>query len=109
MRPTYPPDLADRVTSLVREAGRDVEPWHVLAECMATLAHRWSEVRAGRVDGVLEEWRRRSPSARGARVEILTADGPRVGITRGLADDGALCVEADGVLTRVVAGEVQWL
>jgi biotin-(acetyl-CoA carboxylase) ligase len=60
------------------------------------------------VGGVLERWRRMSPSAVGARVEWRTPGGAVRGRTAGLDVDGALLVDRDGRIERVVAGEVIW-
>lgn len=105
----YPPELAERVTSIARETGRDVDRALVLAECLAALDERWGEVLRGHGDRVLDEWRRRAPSAMGAPVQVLGSDGPAQGVTCGLDDQGALCVSVEGVVHKIVAGEVQWL
>jgi BirA family biotin operon repressor/biotin-[acetyl-CoA-carboxylase] ligase len=105
----YPPDLADRVTSLERELGRDVEPFDVLAECVAALAGRWAEIEDQRQSSVLTEWRRRSPSATGAAVNVQQGKEQVRGTTAGLQDDGSLAVDTGRGPLRVSAGEVQWL
>jgi biotin-(acetyl-CoA carboxylase) ligase len=61
------------------------------------------------VAGVLERWRRLSPSAAGARVEWRASGGTVTGRTAGLDADGALLVERGGRIERIVAGEVTWL
>jgi BirA family biotin operon repressor/biotin-[acetyl-CoA-carboxylase] ligase len=105
----YPPELADRVTSIAGEAGRDVAPCEVLAGCVTALADRWRAVVAGRSAEMLAEWRRRSPSAVGASVIVSTERGHVQGVTRGLANDGSLRVELPDRIVNVVAGEVQWV
>jgi BirA family biotin operon repressor/biotin-[acetyl-CoA-carboxylase] ligase len=105
----YPPDLADRVTSIARETAGPVDRARVFAECVAALAERWADVIAGRADRVLVEWRSRSPSATGALVQVVGPEGPLRGLTCGLDAGGALCVDVDGVVHRIVAGEVLWL
>jgi BirA family biotin operon repressor/biotin-[acetyl-CoA-carboxylase] ligase len=106
---SYPPDLSDRVTSLSREGGRDVPVGDVIAECVAALASRWRGMNEGSYDEVLYEWRRRSPSAIGAAVQVMRDGKPVHGMTRGLDDNGALMLDVDGSLSSVVAGEVVWL
>jgi BirA family biotin operon repressor/biotin-[acetyl-CoA-carboxylase] ligase len=104
----YPPELADRVTSLAREAGAPVDRFDLLAECLAAVQERWTNLVAGDAAVVLQEWRRRSPSAVGAPVLVQRGGTMRPGITAGLLGDGALQVDAGGETVRVVAGEVQW-
>jgi biotin-(acetyl-CoA carboxylase) ligase len=58
---------------------------------------------------VLGRWRQLAPSAVGARVEWRAPGGTAAGRTAGLDGDGALLVERDGRIERVVAGEVIWL
>ncbi len=105
----YPPELADRVTSIARETGQSVDRAGVFAACVAALSERWADVLGGHADRVLDQWRQRSPSATGAPVQVLGPDGPAHGVTCGLDDKGALCVNVEGVVHRIVAGEVQWL
>jgi hypothetical protein len=76
---------------------------------VAALAERWADVTDGRADRVLLEWRSRSPSATGALVQVVGPEGPLRGLTCGLDAGGALCVDVDGVVHRIVAGEVLWL
>jgi BirA family biotin operon repressor/biotin-[acetyl-CoA-carboxylase] ligase len=105
----YPLELAGRVTSLEREAGREVDGFRVLAECLASLNVRWHELRWGAHERVLDEWRRRSPSSRGAPVIVDGHSGPAQGVTVGLREDGALMVNVGGEIRPVVAGEVRWV
>lgn len=105
----YPPELADRVTSIARETGQPVDRAGVFAACAAALSERWADVLGGHADRVLDQWRQRSPSATGAPVQVNGPDGPVRGVTCGLDDTGALCVNVEGVVHRIVAGEVQWL
>lgn len=101
----YPPDIADRATSLEGELGREVDRWAVLAETLACLGEWTREP----FDRMLARWRERSPSASGARVEVLSGGMWVPARTAGIDSDGALLVTADGRIERVVAGEVRWL
>lgn len=108
-RTSYPPELAARATSLETELGRAVDRAPVLVATLAALA-RWRDaVRAGRLAFLLDRWRALAVGTRGARVEVAAPDGPRVGTTEGIDDDGALLVRLGGRLERIVAGEVRWL
>jgi BirA family biotin operon repressor/biotin-[acetyl-CoA-carboxylase] ligase len=105
----YPPDLANRATSIEGQLGHDVRAEYVLSECVVALADRWAAATTGRKDEVLDAWRRRSPSAVGARVMVASPEGMVLGVTGGLSADGALRVDSDHGVLNVVAGEVTWL
>ena len=100
----YPPDLSDRATSIERELGREVDRRDVLIETLTALGGRYDDLLAGRFDAILDAWRRRAPSASGARV----VTGGRRGTTAGIDDDGALLVRIDDRIERIVGGEVEW-
>jgi BirA family biotin operon repressor/biotin-[acetyl-CoA-carboxylase] ligase len=105
---TYPPDVAQRATSIEAELGRTIDRGLLLATALENLSACREALRRGEVGGVLERWRRMSPSAVGARVEWRTPGGAVRGRTAGLDVDGALLVDRDGRIERVVAGEVIW-
>jgi BirA family biotin operon repressor/biotin-[acetyl-CoA-carboxylase] ligase len=104
----YPPDIADRATSIEAEIGRAVDRAAVFAESLACLAERLQQISAGGFDAVLDSWRSLSPSSVGTRVEISTGTGWTRAVTAGLDPDGALVVQAEGSRRRVIAGEVRW-
>jgi BirA family biotin operon repressor/biotin-[acetyl-CoA-carboxylase] ligase len=106
---TYPADVAHRATSIEAELGRQIDRGLLLAKALENLAACRESLRRGETAGVLARWRRLSPGAVGARVEWLAPAGPVTGRTAGLDEDGALLVERDGRIERVVAGEVIWL
>jgi BirA family biotin operon repressor/biotin-[acetyl-CoA-carboxylase] ligase len=103
----YPPEIANRATSLESELGREVDRAEVLAETLARLAEWLSGSRGfGRM---LERWRELSPSSSGRDVEFLGEGGQWVaGRTAGIDSDGALLVSAGSSVRRVIAGEVRW-
>jgi BirA family biotin operon repressor/biotin-[acetyl-CoA-carboxylase] ligase len=105
----YPPDIADRATSIETELGRGVDRGVLLAECLASLLAWNDAIRAGKGASVLERWRALSPSCRGNRVEWTTATGIASGITDGIDGDGALLVRTGDRVERVLAGEVRFL
>ena len=105
----YPPELADRATSLAGELGREVDAASVLAECLASLAERIDDLIGGRATRVLDAWIARSPSAIGSQVECDGPTGAIAGVTAGLAADGALLVRAGTSLLPVRSGQVRWL
>jgi BirA family biotin operon repressor/biotin-[acetyl-CoA-carboxylase] ligase len=106
---TFPPDVGHRATSIEAELGRPIDRGLLLAKALENLSACREAIRRGEIGGVLARWRRMSPGAVGARVEWRTPTGTVTGRTAGLADDGALLVERDGRIERVVAGEVIWV
>ena len=105
----YPPDLAERVTSLESELGRAVDRPRVFAETLCALSRRYDDLLEGRFDAILDAWRTLAPSAAGARVSWTTPAGEQTGVTAGIDDRGALLVKANNRLERIVAGELTWL
>lgn len=104
----YPPDIADRATSLEGELGRTVDDGAVLAECLSALASRVRDLTAGKSSEVLARWTALAPSASGTQVEWDTAAGPQAGVTAGIAADGALLVRVGGRMERVVSSSLRW-
>jgi BirA family biotin operon repressor/biotin-[acetyl-CoA-carboxylase] ligase len=104
----YPPELADRATSIEVELGRQVDGPAVLAETLAAFAERFRELERGDSAAVLARWRALAPSSRGAAVEWETTDGPTRGITTGIDDHGALLVRVGDRTERIISGEVRW-
>ncbi len=104
----YPPEVADRATSLETELGRAVDRGLVLAETLAALARCYDALLAGQVDAILDAWRAHAPWSVGARVSWTTPTGEREGITAGIDNRGALLVNSGGVVERIVAGELTW-
>lgn len=105
----FSPELANRATSIETELGRQVDRAHVFSHTLAALGRRYDDLLRGRFDAILDEWRRRSPGGQGARVSWATASATRVGVTAGIDDRGALLVDVDGRIERIVAGELTWL
>ncbi len=105
---SFPPELADRVTSLESELGRDVDRARVFAESLCALARRYDDLLAARFDAILDAWRALAPAAQGARVSWSTPEGTHSGVTAGVDDRGALLVRVGNRVERLVAGEVVW-
>jgi BirA family transcriptional regulator, biotin operon repressor / biotin---[acetyl-CoA-carboxylase] ligase len=105
----YPPELAERTTSIEAEIGRPADRALVLAEALASLAERLRGLAVDGFDDVLARWRAASPSAIGAPVEVAAPGGWLPATTAGVDETGALLVEVDGTVRRIVAGEVRWL
>lgn len=104
----YPPELADRATSIEVELGRAVDAPAVLAETLAVFAEQFRELARGNSISVLSRWRELAPSSRGAIVEWDTIRGPVTGTSAGIDDDGALLVRVGDRVERIISGEVRW-
>jgi BirA family transcriptional regulator, biotin operon repressor / biotin---[acetyl-CoA-carboxylase] ligase len=104
----YPPDVADRATSLEVELGQAVDRERLFIETLAALARWYDELLAGRFDDILAAWRRRASSAIGRRVTWNDIVGERSGITSGIDDEGALLVNVGDRVERLVGGELSW-
>ena len=107
-RAAYPPELANRATSIETEIGRLVDREALLAASLGALARRYADLLAGRFGDILDAWRGRAPSASGSRVTWTSGAGPLDGVTMGIDDDGALLLRIDDRTERVVSGEILW-
>ena len=105
---SYPPEIAERATSIEAELGRSVDRAAVFAESLACLAERIRQLSAGGFSAMLDAWRVLSPSSTGARLELGTPAGWTQAVTAGIDGDGALLAQTGGIVRRVVAGEVRW-
>jgi BirA family biotin operon repressor/biotin-[acetyl-CoA-carboxylase] ligase len=109
LRPAaYPPEIAERATSIEAELGRAPDAPRVLVEILATLAELVGLLAVSQRAPLLARWRALAPSCRGSRVRWDTASGPRSGIASGIDDDGALLVQVAGRTERIISGEVRW-
>ena len=104
---TYPADLASRATSIEAESGRPADRAMILAEILAAVSERYSDLRAGRFDAILSAWRRLAPSSSAAPVEWDSPRGVLRGHAAGIDDQGALLVRVAGRIERLVAGEIR--
>ena len=104
----YPPEVADRATSLESELGRAVDRAQVCADTVSALAARYDDLLAARYDAILDAWRDRAPGSQGVRVTWESPQGPQSGMTAGIDQRGALLVRVGTRIERIVAGEVMW-
>lgn len=109
LRPVaYPPDIADRATSLEAELGRPADAGLLLAEGLAALAAHVRALSRGETQSLLRRWDALSPTASGTPVEWETEAGVRRGRTAGIAADGALLVQTGAETERIISGVVRW-
>ncbi len=110
LRVEYPPEIAERATSIEQEIGQRIERTTVLVETLAALSQGYAALAEGHVDVVLARWRALSPSCEGAPVAWTGAAGRAVGVTAGIDRAGALLVRSGGGPTEAIrSGEVTWL
>ena len=105
----YPPDVAARATSIEREVGRPVDRGLVLAECLAALWTRRTQLMVGESATVLNDWRARAAATFGRSVEWERDGTVERGVVEGIDDAGALVVRAAAATTTIIAGEVRWV
>jgi BirA family biotin operon repressor/biotin-[acetyl-CoA-carboxylase] ligase len=105
----YPPEIAQRATSIEGELGRHVDRGAVLAECLAAFATHYERLRDGKHDAVLDSWRRRAAPSLGRRVEWELNTVTRRGVAEDVDENGALLVRTDAGLERIISGEVRWI
>src|SRR5207237_741940 len=60
----YPPELADRATSIELELGRPIDRAAVAVETLAALARRYEDLLEARFDAILDAWLDRAPQSR---------------------------------------------
>lgn len=106
----FPPDLRGRAASLAMACGRPPDRTALAAAYLRRLGELSAALGRGAWLEVARRWLALAPAAEGARVRIVGAPGdelgPTEGITRGIADTGALEIERDdGTRLRVHLGE----
>lgn len=99
-------DLPAGATSVAAASGISVSVATVLDRLLERLDVWYGRYLAEAGQPTLDGWRRRA-ALLGERVEVRDAAGVIRGTMIGIADDGALLIEAaDGAVRRVVAGEL---
>lgn len=105
----YPAEIADRATSIETELGRSIDRAALVVEVLARLRDALERLRAGESAWVCQEWRRWGRAGLGgASVRWSDQGSERRGLARDIDEDGALLVESNGRVERLVAGEVMW-
>jgi len=109
MPAAYPPEIAQRATSIEGELGRHVDRGAVLAECLAAFATHYERLRNGKQSDVIDSWRRRAAPSLSRRVEWELNAVTRRGVAEDVDESGALLVRTDAGLERIISGEVRWI
>jgi BirA family biotin operon repressor/biotin-[acetyl-CoA-carboxylase] ligase len=106
---SFPPEIAGRATSLETELGREVDRDRVVVELLAALREVATRLGEPGARWVREAWREYGRAGLGgAPVRWREADAERRGHALDIDADGALVVDVDGGVARVIAGEVTW-
>jgi BirA family biotin operon repressor/biotin-[acetyl-CoA-carboxylase] ligase len=101
----FPPELADRATSLALEAGRPVDRAAFTGRLLAALEDRYARFLAGGFAALRAEWEACS-ALTGETVRVTGPEGEVWGCVLGVDDDGALRLRTAAGERRIVAGEV---
>jgi BirA family transcriptional regulator, biotin operon repressor / biotin---[acetyl-CoA-carboxylase] ligase len=108
-RSAFPVSLAGRATAIEMETDRPVDAAACTVEVLAAFAEVIRMLGRGDQPAVVDAWRRLGRAGLGgAPVRWNDQTGGRRGIARDVDATGALLVEADGAVERLVAGEVLW-
>jgi BirA family biotin operon repressor/biotin-[acetyl-CoA-carboxylase] ligase len=111
LRPTaYPPEVAARAVSIEALAGHAVDADAMLVAILGALQRRRRALdKPSGAAALLDDWRRWSPSAVGARIRWEQHGVVCEGVTAGVDATGALRVQTRSGEARLVAGEVVWV
>lgn len=103
----FPPEIADKATSLARETGELQEREAVMDAVLSCFAENYRIfLETEDLSGLAEEYNRVLAN-RDRQVKVLDQQHPFEGTARGINRDGELLVERqDGQVTAVFAGEV---
>jgi len=102
----FPPELADKATSLLAQSGRPVDRAAFTGRLLGALEARYGRYLAQGFSAMRSEWEGYS-CLTGKAVRVAGPDGETAGRVLGLDGDGALRLEGpDGRVVRIVAGEV---
>ena len=105
----YPPEIADRATSIEAELGRAIERDALATDCVAQVVDAARNLDARGAAAMLDAWRQLARAGLGgAAVRWQDQQGIRRGKAYDVDEEGALVVDSAEGRVRLVAGEVQW-
>lgn len=103
-RGAYPPELAERATSI--EEWADVpDRGAIVAAYLAALEEALTAIEQYGFAGIAEDFRRECITL-GSQVHVLGTDSTFTGVAEDIDETGALLVRTNGELRRVLAGDV---
>jgi BirA family biotin operon repressor/biotin-[acetyl-CoA-carboxylase] ligase len=104
----FPPELAQRATSIILQRGERVSRPALLAAVLARLEHWIDRLLERGAAAVIEAWLGHAAAWLGRPVEVQTTTGVISGVAVGLDPNGALLLrDAAGREQRVLAGDVR--
>ncbi len=103
---SLPSNLQDTATSLKHELSHEVRRKALIKNLLQNLEHNYKRLQRGMWNAMLQEWKSHATFL-GEQVEVASFGEVFVGEALDVDEDGALIVRLeDGVLKRVVAGDV---
>ncbi len=99
-------EIKDKATSLFIETKNRFERARICGMLLGTLEGYYRILRTDGVDEICRLWEERAKT-KGSYMEITQMDKTYKGISRGIDKDGAILLEQDGHVTRVIAGDVR--
>lgn len=103
---TFPKELTDSLTSLKKEAKREIPREEFLQALLKEMEHYYNEFTRGRFVQILEEWKSLTDMI-GRDVEVVSFDGRFGGKAIDVDQDGALIVRLeDETIKRVFSADV---
>lgn len=107
----YPPEIADRATSIESVAGRTVDRARVIEDLLGALTANYALLSGeSGPEAIRTLWSKRSSYAEGKEIIAKLPGGEVRGVTRGIEENGALRVETgEGSVVTIQAGEIQRL
>jgi BirA family biotin operon repressor/biotin-[acetyl-CoA-carboxylase] ligase len=100
-----PAELRNRATSVMAATGRPCDRVELAGELFSRLESRYMETLSGGFAAVRPVWERYS-ALTGRQVTVVDGPSRIAGTVRGIGPDGALLIEAEGRVVRVLAGDV---
>jgi len=104
----YPPELALTASSLESELGRPVERASMVVGLLERLRAIMDRLHLEGRDAICSAWREFGQASLGAVVRWQAPHGECRGRTVDIAADGALLVDVQGRIERVIAGGLVW-
>ncbi len=99
------PEVADIATSLLLETKKHFERASICGMLLNGLEEYYEVVKQQGMDEICRLWEERARTT-GTYMEIRQMDRVYRGISEGIDRDGAILLNEDGVVTRVIAGDV---
>ncbi len=100
------PEIRDKATSLFMETKNRFERARICGMLLGTLEGYYQILKTDGVDEICRLWEERAKT-KGKYMEITQMDNVYRGISQGIDKDGAILLEEDGRVTRVIAGDVR--